>query len=76
MPSTLSEPTAARIDRTSGLPLYLQIAEQLRARIVAGSLRPGDALPTEFDLKDQYGVSRATVRQALDIFEVLDRLEG
>ena len=69
MPFTLSEPTAARIDRTSGLPLYLQIAEQLRARIVAGSLRPGDALPTEFDLKDQYGVSRATVRQALDTLE-------
>ncbi|MEZ4768089.1 MAG: GntR family transcriptional regulator [Caldilineales bacterium] len=69
MTFTQAEPTVTRIDRHSGLPFYVQIAEQLRGRIAVGALRPGDALPTEFDLKDQYGVSRATVRQALDTLE-------
>ncbi len=65
----LPEPTTTRIDRQSGLPFYLQIGEQLRTRITRGNLRPGDALPSELELKEQYEVSRATVRQALDTLE-------
>lgn len=53
------------LDRTSPVPLYHQIAEDLRRQIVAGSLAPGDALPTEDDLQRIYAVSRATVRQAV-----------
>jgi GntR family transcriptional regulator len=48
-----------------GLPLYRQIEEDLRARIRSGDLRPGARLETEQDLMEGYGVSRATVRQAL-----------
>lgn len=54
------------IDRRSALPLYQQIYEQLRGKISSDQLKPGDALPTEADLIEQYRVSRATVRQALD----------
>lgn len=54
------------LDRSSGLPLYQQIYEVLRAQINRGDWRPGDMLPTETSLLDQYQVSRATVRQALD----------
>lgn len=54
------------IDRHSGLPLYRQIYDHLRNRIASEQARPGDALPTEFELMEQYQVSRATVRQALD----------
>jgi GntR family transcriptional regulator len=52
-----------RLART--LPAYLQIEEELAARIEGGELHPGDRLPTERQLADQLGVSRMTVRQAL-----------
>lgn len=61
-----SAPAADRINRRSALPLYQQIYEQLRGRIASGQLKPGDALPTEVDLIEQYQVSRATIRQAMD----------
>lgn len=48
-----------------GLPLYRQIETDVRDRIRSGDLVPGAQLPTEIELMDQYGVSRATVRQAL-----------
>jgi DNA-binding FadR family transcriptional regulator len=44
---------------------YEQVAETLRGRVVAGELEPGQRLPTETALAAEYGVSRATVREAL-----------
>lgn len=52
-------------DRVSRNPLYLQVAESIREAIIAGTLSPGDALPTERDLSESFGVSRASVREAL-----------
>lgn len=46
-------------------PKYIQIQEYLADRIEAGELRPGDKIPSENKLSDQFGVSRMTVRQAL-----------
>ena len=46
-------------------PMYRQIADTLRERIQSGELRPGDALPTESALQEEFAVSRVTVRQAL-----------
>jgi DNA-binding GntR family transcriptional regulator len=45
--------------------VWSQIAAELRAQIADGTLPPDGQLPTEADLKDRYGVARATVRQAL-----------
>jgi len=42
-----------------------QIAEQLRAAIVAGQIKIGQRLPTEDELAQRYGVSRPSVREAL-----------
>ncbi|MCU7893414.1 MAG: GntR family transcriptional regulator [Candidatus Thiodiazotropha sp. (ex Ustalcina ferruginea)] len=42
-----------------------QIAEQLRNAIVSGRFKSGERLPTEDELATRYGVSRATVREAL-----------
>ncbi|MBT8435896.1 MAG: GntR family transcriptional regulator, partial [Gammaproteobacteria bacterium] len=42
-----------------------QIAEQLRAAIVAGQFKIGQPLPTEDELAQRYGVSRPSVREAL-----------
>lgn len=59
----MSPPTRLPVARGPGLPG--QIAEALRAEIVAGRLRPGARLPTEKALSEQYGVSRPVVREAI-----------
>jgi DNA-binding FadR family transcriptional regulator len=43
------------------------LSDALRARILTRELRPGDRLPIEPDLAEQYGVSRSTVREALRV---------
>lgn len=42
-----------------------RIASTLRRAIVGGQLRPGDALPSERDLADEYDVNRASIREAI-----------
>jgi DNA-binding FadR family transcriptional regulator len=46
-------------------PAYRVLADDLRAQITSGRLRPGDRLPTEPQLCRDCGVSRSTVREAL-----------
>lgn len=46
---------------------YEQVADQLRELIVEGELRPGHRLPNETALATQFGVSRATIREALRV---------
>mgnify|MGYP001823500862 FL=1 len=48
-----------------GAPLYRQIQSDLRERVSSGELEPGAQVETEQELIARYGVSRATVRQAL-----------
>src|SRR3990172_2711227 len=48
------------------LPLYVQIESTLRERIVSGRYPAGGAFPTDEKLRQEFGVSRATVRLALD----------
>ncbi len=50
----------------SPLPLYYQLEQDLRARIRANEFAAGAPLPTEQRLCETYGVSRITVRRALD----------
>ena len=52
-----------RVNRVQ--PAYQQVADQLRDRILDGSLSTGDRLPTEVELSEIFGVSRSTVREAL-----------
>lgn len=49
---------------STGGPAWRRIADDLLADIVAGTLKPGDALPTAVQLADRYAVHRHTVRQA------------
>ncbi len=55
----------SRIDRTSGMPAYRQLADQLRQRIRDGTYQPGQQLPSERELSQLYTTSRVTVRQAV-----------
>jgi len=61
------------LDRSSYIPLYKQIDEALRLRIENGEFAPGDKIPSENDLTDQYHVSRNTVRWAISSL-ILDGL--
>lgn len=54
-----------QLDRHSGVPQYLQIADMLRRAIATGRIGPGEKLPSEAELIEHFGVARMTVRQAL-----------
>ncbi|PWU45906.1 GntR family transcriptional regulator [Micromonospora globispora] len=53
------------IDRSSPVPLYHQLAEQLRAAIRSGQLQPGDPFENEMALAERLNLSRPTVRRAI-----------
>jgi multiple sugar transport system substrate-binding protein len=57
--------TGEQIERESRTPLYRQVASILRERIERGLFKPGERIPTEYELCDHFGVSRTSVRQAL-----------
>jgi GntR family transcriptional regulator len=58
-------------DPQSAIPLYFQIEQDLASLIASGTLAPGSQLPSEEELVQRYGVSRTTVRKAV---QELDRL--
>ena len=60
-------PDEPRIDRDLFEPPYYQLANILRQRMATGSLRPGDRVPSEAQLCEQYEVSPMTARRALTI---------
>ncbi|MFV0561441.1 MAG: GntR family transcriptional regulator, partial [Enterococcus sp.] len=47
------------------VPLYKQIRDDIRKKIEADEYKESERIPTEFELADQYGVSRPTIRQAV-----------
>ncbi len=49
----------------SSRPVYQQLADLLRVKITTGELAPGAQVPTEKALSEEFGASRATVRQGL-----------
>lgn len=50
-------------------PLYSAIVDDLQKRIAEGEYQPGENLPTESELCEQYNVSRITVRKAISCLE-------
>jgi len=48
-------------------PMYRQIAEDLRGQVESGYLEPGQQLRTEIELRDHYGASRNTIRDAIKL---------
>src|SRR5438132_5361479 len=58
-----------QLDRSSPVPAYYQLEEWLAQRIDSGELAAGTRLPSERELTQQLGISRMTLRQALDRLE-------
>jgi GntR family transcriptional regulator len=56
-------------------PMYRQIAEDLREQIESGAIRPGHQLRTELELRDHYGASRNTIRDAIKWLTTLGLVE-
>ena len=50
-------------------PAHVRVSSRLRAEIRDGYWRPGEALPSEHELCERYGVSRTTIRRALQSLE-------
>jgi GntR family transcriptional repressor for pyruvate dehydrogenase complex len=62
----------AKIQRSK---IYEEIAEQLRAQIAAGVLKPGDKLPSAKELTERFQVGRSTVREALSALQAMGLIE-
>jgi GntR family transcriptional regulator len=78
-PDNRTNAPGARLDRQAPLPLYAQLRDALFGEVRDGGLQPGDRFPTEAEIRARYGVSRATVRQAMDDLEaggVIRRVQG
>lgn len=55
--------------------IYEEIVDQLKVLIIKGNLKPGDRLPSERELAEILGVSRASVREALTALETIGILD-
>ena len=59
------------LDRSSPVPLYFQVSQQIEHAISSGQLGPGARLDNEISLADQFGLSRPTMRRAIQ--ELVDK---
>jgi len=63
--ATTSAVAGIAVDRTSPVPLYFQLAQELQRLIASGEIEAGTRLDNEIVLADQLGVSRPTMRRAI-----------
>ena len=62
---------SVQLDRSSPVPLYFQVSRQLEQAIESGDLPPGFRLDNEISLADRFGLSRPTMRRAIQ--ELVDK---
>jgi DNA-binding GntR family transcriptional regulator len=55
------------LDRSSPVPLYFQVAEQFEHAILDGTIAPGERIENEIALAKDLGLSRPTMRQAIQV---------
>jgi GntR family transcriptional regulator, N-acetylglucosamine utilization regulator len=54
------------IDQQSKVPLYYQLKEELKKKILKGEFKDGDLLPSEREFSERYDISSTTIRRALN----------
>jgi GntR family transcriptional regulator len=64
-----------QVNFKSGLPIYLQLVDQIKAAAASGALRPGEALPSIRPLAEELRVNRNTVAKAYSELEGLGVIE-
>ncbi len=77
--ASLPTETTSKVARDSPLPLYYQLKQIIAAAIRSGTWPRGGRIPTESELQAAYGLSRTTVRQALNELVrdgLLSRIQG
>ncbi|MEX2444840.1 MAG: FadR/GntR family transcriptional regulator [Alkalispirochaeta sp.] len=62
-------------DRITRISVTDEIARRIREMIESGAYSVGDKLPTEMELRDQFGVGRSSVREALRILQAYGLVE-
>jgi GntR family transcriptional regulator len=60
-------PPRETVDPQSATPVYVQVADILRARIESGQLMPDRPVPSESQLQQEFGVARGTARKAIAV---------
>jgi GntR family transcriptional repressor for pyruvate dehydrogenase complex len=65
-----SPPSASTFERVRRTRVYEEVASQIQQQIAQGRYRPGDKLPAERELAEAFGVSRASVRDAIRVLEL------
>ncbi|NLD04277.1 MAG: FadR family transcriptional regulator [Synergistaceae bacterium] len=61
---------------TRGTRIYEKVVEKLKESISRGDILPGDPLPSERQLMDDFGVSRSSLREAFRVMELLGLIES
>jgi GntR family transcriptional regulator len=64
------------INFKSGMPVYLQMVDQVKAAVASGLLRPGDALPAIRPVAEEIRVNRNTVAKAYAELEAQGVIES
>jgi GntR family transcriptional regulator len=64
-----------QINFKSGMPIYLQLVDQIKAAAASGALRPGEALPSIRPLAEELRVNRNTIAKAYSQLESLGVIE-
>ncbi len=59
--------TKFTLDRSSPVPLYFQVAEHFEQAILSGEIAPGERIANEIALAADLGLSRPTMRQAIQV---------
>ncbi|MER7063909.1 GntR family transcriptional regulator [Streptomyces albidoflavus] len=57
------------IDREGPIPPYRQVANALRARILAGEIPVGRRIPSLVELEGEFGLARDTLRKAVQVLK-------
>src|SRR4051794_2041295 len=68
-----------QINYKSGMPVYLQVVDQIKAAAAAGTLRPGEPLPTIRPLAEELRINRNTIAKAYTELEsqgVIETIPG
>ncbi len=67
------------IDKDSPVPIYHQVATNIRERIMKNEWKENEKIPSEAKLTEEYDISRVTLRQALDELKregIINKIQG